>query len=157
NRKLQSHPEEASFTVNIERRGSSERIRGASGVGSPFDFFDEENSPERFLTGYGATRRVEMAESVDSRSHKRRIPRYQRVAGLFEEYVALMPLGTWLAQLKTSKHRRFKELIELIDVLLPDETSFEGHFEGLEALFLHQGVQLPFGALSDGYRAYIGL
>jgi hypothetical protein len=145
------------FTVTIERRGSTERISHARGVGSPFDFFDEENSPDRFMTGYGATRRVEMAENVDPRSQKRRIPRYQRVAGLFEEYIALMPFGTWLASLKADKPRRYKEIVQLIDSLLPEGTRFEGRFEGLEALFVHQGVQLPFGALSDGYRAYIGL
>src|SRR5882672_9043527 len=83
-------PRRSTFTVKIERRGSAERISHARGVGSPFDFFDEENSPDRFMTGYGATRRVEMAESVDPRSQKRRILRYQRVAGLFEEYIALM-------------------------------------------------------------------
>jgi hypothetical protein len=148
---------EDTFKVTIERRGSIERIKSANGVGSPFDFFDEENSPERFLTGYGATRRVESAESVDPRSQKRRIPRYQRVAGLFEEYIALMPLNTWLPSVKAARPRRFTEILSLFDKLLPKGTRFDGRFEDLEALFAHQGLKLPFGALSDGFRAYIGL
>src|SRR5262249_39518916 len=112
--KAEAHRNGQPFTVTIERRGSAERISHARGMGSPFDFFDEENSPDRFMTGYGTTRRVEMAESVDPRSQKRRIPRYQRVAGLFEEYIALMPLGTWLASLKADKPRRYHEIVQLI-------------------------------------------
>ena len=155
--KTNSQPKEESFQVKIERRGSNERISSAKGLGSPFDFFDEENLPDRFLTGYGATRRVDQAESVDPRSQKRRAPRYQRVAGLFEDYIALMPLGVWLVNLKSAKPRRFNEVVKLIDWLLPEGTHFDGRFEGLEPLFVHHDLQLPFGALSDGYRAYIGL
>lgn len=155
--KVNTQRKEESFQVNIERRGSNERIIGARGVGSPFDFFYEENLPDRFLTGYGTTRRVELAESVDPRSQKRRIPRYQRVAGLFEDYIALMPIGVWLVPLKSTKLRRFTEVVKLIELLLPEETRFDGRFEGMEPLFTHHDLQLPFGALSDGYRAYIGL
>jgi energy-coupling factor transporter ATP-binding protein EcfA2 len=155
--KAKANPEELTFAVKLERRGSVEQIGEARGWGSPFDHFYEENSPDRFMTGYGATRRVEMAESVDPRAQKRRVPRYQRVAGLFEEYIALMPLGNWLASLRADRLRRFNEIVRLLDSLLPEGTRFEGRFEGLEPLFVHEGVPLPFGALSDGYRAYIGL
>jgi hypothetical protein len=149
--------DEEPFRVKIERRGDGELISEARGVGSPLDQYYQESSPDRFMTGYGATRRVEMAESVDPHAQKRRVPRYQRVAGLFEEYIALMPLGNWLSSSKASKPRRFNEIVGLLDSLLPEGTRFEGQFEGLDPLFVHQGVPLPFGALSDGYRAFIGL
>jgi hypothetical protein len=148
---------EDTLTVKIEWRAGSEWISHPSGPGPDADFADEANSSARFLAGYGTTRRVETAESVDPRSQKRRAPHYQRVAGLFEEYIALMPLGTWLLPLKSKRPGRFNELVSLIASLLPKGTRFSGKFDNLESLFVHQGVQLPFGALSDGYRAYIGL
>jgi energy-coupling factor transporter ATP-binding protein EcfA2 len=150
-------PREETLSVSIQRHGSSERVSHSGARESALSLLEDDNSPVRFMTGYGATRRVESAESVDPRSRKRRMPRYQRVAGLFEEYIALMPLGPWLVRLKSSKPRRYSEIVHLLDHLLPQGTRFEGRFEGLEALFLHQGLLLPFGALSDGYRAYIGL
>jgi hypothetical protein len=148
---------EETFRVKIERWRTAERIGEATEENASFDLFDDGDSPARFMAGYGATRRVEAAESVDPRSRKRRLPRYQRVAGLFEEYIALMPLGAWLPSLKSSRPRRFHEVVALLNTLLPRGTRFEGRFEGLEALFVHKGVSLPFGALSDGYRAYLGL
>jgi len=52
------------------------------------------DSPGFFVVGYAASRRLERPEGV---SEITRSPRYQRVAGLFEDYVGLLPFeyGTW--------------------------------------------------------------
>src|SRR5438552_3428869 len=64
---------------------------------SPFlaRFYDEA-APAFFVVGYGATRRVESAGTVEIAARKRRALRYQRVAGLFEEYIGLTPLAAWV-------------------------------------------------------------
>ena len=117
----------------------------------------DDNSPAFFLAAYGATRRVERAENLDTQWRKRRGLRYQRVAGLFEDYIALRPIETWLAEVLTRSKERHSEIVELIRVLLPKNTRFTGDIVEDQAVFDHGGVRLPFENLSDGYRAYIGL
>lgn len=112
----------------------------------------EDNNPGFFLLGYGATRRVDRSEDASSREKSRSV-RYQRVAGLFEDHYALVPIESWFSKLKG---RRREQISELLDNLLPQELVFTGsrktHF-----WFEHHGVEMPFEALSDGYRAYVGL
>jgi hypothetical protein len=104
------------------------------------------------LVGYGATRRVESRDGFDPTARRKsRRPRYERVAGLFEDHIALPPFDTWL--LKQDK-RRAEEMIELLSRLLPHHTRLT-RVRG-NALFRHQGAEVPFGALSDGYRGYVG-
>lgn len=117
--------------------------------------FYSESSPEYFLLGYGASRRTEFLENLDSQRSRRRHPRFQRVAGLFEEFITLYPLAAWFPLLKTKA--RAKEVRELLNRLLPDGTTFTGECKEGDGLFEHHGVTLPFSALSDGYRSYIGL
>lgn len=81
--------------------------------------------------------------------------RYQRVAGLFDDAVTLYPLSAWYPRSET-EHRQ-KEVCELLNRLLPEGTEFTGEFKHADAIFKHNGVKLPFGALSDGFRSYIGL
>src|SRR5262249_30339261 len=53
---------------------------------------------------------------------------------------------------------RRTEVTELFNRLLPDEIKFVPRSSGTESLmFEHEGVSVPFAALSDGYRAYAGL
>lgn len=115
----------------------------------------KDESSDVFVLGYGATRRAEFLENLDSQRSRRRHPRYQRVAGLFEDYITLYPLAAWYPTLE-SKARQ-KEVRTLLNSLLPEGTEFAGTFQDAEAVFVHNGVNLPFGALSDGYRSYIGL
>ncbi len=112
----------------------------------------EDDNPGYFLLGYGATRRVDRSEDASSREKSRSI-RYQRVAGLFEDHYALVPIKAWFPKL----NKRLKRVYStLFDDLLPDELIFNGR-DGTEFLFEHHGVPMPFEALSDGYRAYVGL
>jgi hypothetical protein len=110
-----------------------------------------------FVVGYGASRLVEDSEKIDINARrKNRLLRYERVAGLFEGFVSLIPLALWLPNLRKENPGRHKQVVNLINRLLPESASFEGEFEQGEYLFEINGTKAPFGALSDGYRAYIG-
>lgn len=122
-----------------------------------------DDSPAWFVVGYGATRRVETGEYSASSEERRRRLRYRRVAGLFEESVALTPLTAWLPIFQRERPAVHDAALRLINRLLPEELRFHGEMEGesktlreREFLFEHRGLSVPFGALSDGYRAYVG-
>jgi predicted ATP-dependent endonuclease of OLD family len=120
-----------------------------------------DRNPEFFIVAYGATRRVEASARVDENARiKSRLRRYERVANLFEEHVALMPLSFWLPELERTHRSRYLQIYKLINELLPkncqmQKTSTETQ-NGIEHLFEMNGVPLPFRMLSDGFRAYIG-
>ncbi|MCP4612053.1 MAG: AAA family ATPase [Planctomycetes bacterium] len=118
----------------------------------------DDNSPAYLVTGYGASRRVETPNNIESfaqRNKSRRL-RYQRVASLFEEHFALIPLSAWLPHLKQENPGRYKQVCTLVNKLLPDGAKFTGRREGNDYIFQHRGVPVPFTAMSDGYRSYIG-
>jgi hypothetical protein len=120
--------------------------------------FYEDFSDSFLLVGYGATRWAIDASQFEpvASQRKRRGLRYQRVAGLFEEFIGLTPLSSWLPRLEAEDAGRFKEISQLLNDLLPEDSRFLGEMENGEYLFTHCGVPVPLGALSDGYRAYIG-
>jgi hypothetical protein len=146
----------SSPSARIVSRGSYETIIPSRKIAHVEKIFDDD-SPAYFMVGYGATRRVENVENLGPQTTKRRSVRYQRVAGLFEDYITLFPLGAWLSHLKKTSRDRYAEIKSLLRTLLPKDTEFTGRFEQLEPVFQHRGVYLPFGALSDGYRAFIGM
>ena len=116
-----------------------------------------DDSPSFFVVGYGAIRRVEESKSLDIPSRRKmRLLRYERVAGLFENYVSLIPLTSWLPQYKASNPGRYKQVVNLINRLLPEDARFLAKIEQGDYLFEINGTPAPFGALSDGYQAYIG-
>lgn len=142
----------------IELRGDYEVIK-STGNDRDENFarmFDDDSSAF-FMVAYGATRRVEEADRFSSNQAKSRSLRYQRVAGLFEEYVALRPMGSWLAKLKAGNSDRFEEIETILNLLLPSDVSFTGRFLDTEPLFNSRGIEIPYGALSDGYRDFIGV
>jgi hypothetical protein len=121
-----------------------------------------QSSLSQFLVfGYGATRRIEASSTVDMGARsKSRGPRYQRVAGLFEEGATLVPLSFWLPSYQQRNPGRAKQIASLINKLLPQECRFlpkpQETETGFDFLFEMQRDQVPFSALSDGYRAFIG-
>lgn len=154
-------------TATIVRKGDYERIetgyqevvRTVHGDQQTLDadrLFDD-SSPAFFLLGYGATRRVASPRSREMLEDRRRGLRYQRVSGLFEDYVALFPMKLWLPELQQRSKARYNEVCKLLNQLLPEDTEFGGEFEDLQPVFTHRGVNLPFTALSDGYRGFIGV
>lgn len=119
-----------------------------------------DQSPAFLVVGYGATRRVQDLTSFSPEEQmRRRLLRYQRVASLFESQVGLTPLSSWLPNFETSNPGRFTQVKHLLNLLLPEGTEFTAKREfgtSGDYLFHHQGTEVPFGALSDGYRAFIG-
>ncbi len=117
----------------------------------------DDDSPAFFIVGYGATRRVETSDYFDPKSlRKTRRLRYQRIAGLFEDHIALTPLAAWLPRLKERRLHRFEEIVALLKKALPADVRFNGEFKDGESLFTQGGETVPFSAMSDGCRAFIG-
>jgi AAA domain, putative AbiEii toxin, Type IV TA system/AAA domain len=133
-------------------------VGGPGGAFGAWEKLFEDNSPAFFLVGYGATRwaaDTSQFEPVASQ-RKRRGLRYQRVAGLFEEFIGLTPISFWLPRHQAEDADRFEQVRQLLNDLLPAECRFLGEMENDEYLFSHCGIPVPLGALSDGYRAYLG-
>jgi hypothetical protein len=117
----------------------------------------DERDPGYFMLGYSANRRVEPSRNVDESSrYKVRSPKYLRVAGLFEENVTLMPVSVWLPRLHRQEPAHFREAIALINSMLPEGARLLPNPRGDEYLFRIGGSDIPFAALSDGYRAHVG-
>ncbi len=134
-----------------------ERVDQTTEPSGPWEHMYDEGSPAFLVLGYGASRRVEASSRFDEglRARSRQI-RYERVAGLFEEGVTLTPLGAWLPRFRTENPGRFKQVVTLMNTLLPEECRFAADTTDGEFAFVVRGVSVPFPALSDGYRAYIG-
>ncbi len=115
-----------------------------------------EDAPAFFLVGYGATRRVENAETFDSSARNRtRALRYQRVAGLFEDYIGLMPVNVWIGYIML--RGRLEKGITLLNRIFPEDIRVTASsISRKEPQFLMRGTSLPFAALSDGYRGFVG-
>jgi hypothetical protein len=141
----------------ITRRADTEIIGRQQEYGTVWNRMFGETNRAFLLVGYGATRTVETGPAQDQSSLRRaRSLRYQRVASLFEDHYMLRPLNIWLRNMRSNNKRRFKQIVRLIDHLTPSGISFKGDMENGEFLFRHRSVSVPFGALSDGYKAYIG-
>lgn len=65
-----------------------------------------------------------------------------------------LQLAAWLPRLNNPG--REKQVATLLTELLPEGCSFPGVIENGDYVFDLDGTVLPFDALSDGYRAYIG-
>lgn len=138
-------------------RQSRDRLHLDSTPSSPITerIFDDR-SPAFFMVGYGATRRVETSDYSDSSTRRQRGLRYQRVAGLFEDHVAVRPLQAWFPKLSP---RQRDQAIDMINTVLPDNVRFGGRFDEADQQFLFDfdGVETPFSSLSDGYKAFVGM
>jgi energy-coupling factor transporter ATP-binding protein EcfA2 len=156
------------LTTHIMRVGDYERLGKQEGPFLPDLFVDL--TPTFFLVGYGATRRMESSGRRASQDSKDSGLRFARVSSLFYDFVALMPLTSWLPHLRTAEKKRFQEIVTLMNKLLPPEIRFTGAQEERKTklrvtattadlvrdyVFSMDGQFLSFRALSDGYRAYI--
>jgi predicted ATPase len=158
--------EHVTLTGEIVTRGDFEAFnwknsRKLSVITYLTDVFYAKESAAFFLVGYGATRRVELSERFDPFSRdKARSPRYARVAGLFEDQVTLVPLASWLPAFKQENKGRYTQLVNLINKLLPENCRL-ADLQSIpdkqpDYLFEMNGTRVPFSALSDGFKAYIG-
>ena len=91
---------------------------------------------------------------------KSRTLRYQRVAGLFEEAITLTPVSAWWNEFQ--QKGRTQEGLSLLNALLPgdvrvvENTTKVGAQPATEIGFNVRGTLLPFPALSDDYRGFVG-
>lgn len=158
-------PGELRLTTFVEALGTTQRLRwecrperAAKSVEiAQFD----ERARAFFVVGYGATRRVEASTRVDESARtKSRLRRYERVSSLFEDHIGLMPLSYWLPGYSVRNRGRYGQVLRLMNELLPEACRIEAKATktatGTEHLFRMNGVTVPFRALSDGYRAYVG-
>jgi len=142
----------------IERKGE---LEGFISSVKPEDLWEPIFSSKTdafFFVGYGATRRVEPGESLDMGARtKSKFARAQRIQGLFEDSYSLIPLTYWLPKLKSENKGRYVQVKDLINRLIHKRSyKFEGDMEGGNYLFERSKFKIPFNALSDGYRAFLG-
>lgn len=149
-------------TTHISKIGDYEEVESFTKTSEAWKQIFNDQSPGFFVVGYSTTRRVESGDFSPSSLRKQRRMRYQRVAGLFEENLALIPISTWMPEVSEMQPQRFEELVALINNLLYDDpfsknhsTQITGEMEKGEYIFLMGGIPVPFSALSDGYRKYI--
>jgi len=154
-------------TVLVERKGDYESITNEEpekirDLVQPWlkrhepDPLFTDYSPAYFLLGYGGTRRTEDPKLSSAALSPSRSPRFQRVAGLFEEQVVLVPLSAWLPTVDNSSPR-YQEIVSLLNGLLPEDVSFEGKIGDGDAMFDFKGIEIPFKELSSGFRSFVGL
>jgi len=150
--RLLNHPDYLGFVGEISSRitvvGDTESIHLDPLAEESDDHFRAlftAKSPEIFLAAYAANRRTARPEGY---SEGNRTARYQRVAGIFEDHVGLMPFRQGQLELVNLDH--IDEADEILDKLLPEEV------QTWDANFISRLTPLPFSALSDGYRTFIG-
>lgn len=144
--------------VEVVKRGDLEELRWTHEEEKRWHPIFKSSSDAFFFVGYGATRRVEKRDRVDMGSRKSNsFDRAQRVQSLFEEAYSLLPLSNWLPVMKSSNPGRHKQVCTLINKLMGKRHFiFTGEMEGGEYVFERGGLRVPFPALSDGYRAFLG-
>lgn len=144
--------------VEVIPQGDLERLRWTLPDDKPWHPVFSSSSDAFFMVGYGATRRV--AKSSRFEQSGKSSPRAARIMGLFEEDYSLRPLNTWLPRYKESGQLkgRYVQVEHLLNHLVgKGEWEFTGRqdAEG-EYLYGKKGAEVPFPALSDGYRAFLG-
>ena len=144
--------------IEVVRRGDLEELKWTHEEEKAWHPIFQSSSDAFLFAGYGATRRVEKRERVDMGSRKSSsFDRAQRVQSLFEEAYSLLPLANWLPAMKKSNPGRHKQVCTLINKLMgKGHYTFTGEMEDGEYLFERGGLHVPFPALSDGYRAFLG-
>jgi predicted ATPase len=144
--------------LQVIKRGDLESLRSGIKDEAPWDPIFSVQNDAFFFVGYGATRTVEKSEKIDlGNRNQSSFLRARRVKSLFEETYSLVPLNSWLPQLESTNPGRHKQVVNLTNRLLGEEHFvFEAQMDNGEYLFNRKGLKVPFPALSDGYRAFLG-
>jgi hypothetical protein len=161
---FQTHPQDHVPYEKIESRvkvipeGDLELLQWAHEDSKTWHPVFSSDSDAFFMVGYGASRRV--SKSTRTEQSGKSSPRAGRVMGLFEEDYSLRPLNTWLPRYEGSSQLRgrYVQVANLLRKLVGKggwEFTGKRDKEG-EYLFGKQGSNVPFPALSDGYRAFLG-
>ncbi|SRR6266545_1079330 len=144
--------------VKVVRKTDLEELQWVHSEEKLWNPIFSSSSDAFFFVGYGATRRVEKRERADLAGRKSSaFARAQRVQSLFEDAYSLLPLNSWLPQFRQKNPGRYKQVVTLINKLMgKGHYRFTGAMEENEYVFDRGGLKIPFPALSDGYRAYLG-
>jgi predicted ATPase len=144
--------------VEIQQQGDLELLEWAHSEEKPWHPIYDNDSAALFFVGYGATRRVEQKANFDSSLRSSRMSmRAQRVQSLFEDSYSLVPLNQWLPDYRLKNKGRYTQIVNLMNRLMgKDHYQFTGDMENGEYLYELGNLRVPFPALSDGYRAYLG-
>jgi hypothetical protein len=144
--------------VSLFQRGDLEQLRWTHDEEKIWHSIFSSSSDAFFFVGYGASRRVEKRDTTDIASRRQSsFARAQRIQSIFEEAYSLLPLSAWLPSYKDGNPGRYKQVVTLINKLMgKGHYGFTGEMEGNEFVFERGGLKVPFPALSDGYRAYLG-
>lgn len=144
--------------VQVVAEGDLEILEWASDDPKLWHPVFSSDSDAFFMVGYGATRRVSKSMRLEQSSKSSL--RASRVMGLFEEDYSLRPLNSWLPRYEHSPHLkgRYVQVVHLINRLIgKDGWAFTGRQDkDGEYLYGKRGAEVPFPALSDGYRAFLG-
>lgn len=160
-----SHEQDRTFDIarleseiEVRRKGDLENLTWVHSEEKAWHPIYSSESDALFFVGYGATRRVEQKERFDPGSRRSRVfVRAQRVQSLFEESYSLVPLNSWLPEYQAKNKGRYAQVVDLMNRLVGrGHYAFTGLLEDGEYLFNRGGLSIPFPALSDGYRAYLG-
>lgn len=144
--------------IDVARRGEIEQLAFVKEGEDEWDALWESSNDSFFMVGYGATRRVDRPDDFNLGARmKASLPRAQRVMGLFQDAYSLIPLGSWLPAYESRNKGRYVQVVDLLNrILAGSEYRFTGKLDGGDYLFSGRGADIPFQALSDGYRALIG-
>lgn len=144
--------------IRIRREFDLEQLEWAHPEEKAWHPIFRSESDALFFVGYGATRRVEQKDRFDPGQRKSRVfARAQRIQSLFEDAYSLVPLNSWLPAYRLRNKGRFTQVVNLLNNLLgSDHYQFTGKLDEGEFLFERGGLSVPFPALSDGYRAFLG-
>ncbi|MEW8333771.1 MAG: AAA family ATPase [Candidatus Thiodiazotropha sp.] len=144
--------------VTVSRKGDLEQLRWTHADDKLWYPIFSSKSDAFFIVGYGASRRVEPRDQSNISGRARNsFQRAQRIQSLFEEDYSLLPLSAWLPQYKSENPGRYVQVVNLINTIMgKDHYQFTGEIEQGEYIFERRGLQIPFPALSDGYRAFLG-
>ena len=145
--------------IRVDQRGDLEQLHWAHRDDKAWHPIFRESSNAFFFVGYGASRRVEKTERFDEAGRRASsFTRARRIMSLFEDTYSLRPLSHWLPRYP----EHFSQVRTLVNRLLgPGRYRFTGEMEDGEYVFehgttRHGKTRVPFPALSDGYRAFLG-
>ena len=143
----------------VERRGELESLQFAGiadeKISAPIY---ESTNTAFFCVAYGSTRRVESADLPElGLRDKNWFERGQRIQSIFQDGYPLYRLANWLPRLRKASPDRYEELAGLFEQMIgPGHFNFTGILKDREYYFQRGETSVPFPALSDGYRGFIG-
>lgn len=148
---------ESSIEVKVEE-GLKDSIRWNHEQTKGWHPVFDDNPAAMFMVGYGASRTVELPEKFNPGARKSSgLIRINKVKSLFEETYQLVPLDAWLPEMKTNNPGRYKQFVNLLARITGEgHFKFTGEIEDRQYIFEKEGSSIPFNALSDGYRAFLG-